>query len=53
MIAKFTQTALKCQGAIYLGLVKRGHIAVSLGGQIPVAGERPFEYRVVSFPLWE
>ncbi|MDZ7363892.1 MAG: cytochrome c [candidate division KSB1 bacterium] len=38
---------------LYLGLVKRGHIAVSLGGQIPVAGARPFDYRLMSFLLWE
>lgn len=38
---------------LYLGLVKRGHIAFSLGGQIPVAGERPFDYRLLGFFLWE
>jgi cytochrome c553 len=38
---------------LYLGLVKRGHVALSVGGQIPVAGARPFDYRVVSFLLWE
>ena len=38
---------------LYIGLVKRGHIAFSIGSQIPVAGERPFDYRVVSFLLWE
>jgi hypothetical protein len=38
---------------LYVGLVKRGHVAVSLGGQIPVAGDRPCDYRIVSFLLWE
>jgi mono/diheme cytochrome c family protein len=38
---------------LYLGLVKRGHIAFSLGGQIPVAGEKPFDYRLLGFLLWE
>lgn len=38
---------------LYLGLVKRGHIAFSLGGQIPVAGEKPFDYRLLGFFLWE
>lgn len=38
---------------MYIGLVKRGHIALSVGTQIPIAGERPFDYRVVAFFLWE
>ena len=47
------ETAWLVTPQFYLGLAKPGHIAVSLGGQIPVAGERPFDYRVVSFLLWE
>ena len=38
---------------LYIGLVKRGHLALSIGTQIPVAGERPFQYRIVGFLLWE
>ncbi len=39
---------------IYKGLSKRGHIAVAVGAQIPVAGDAdPFEYRVLAFLLWE
>jgi len=38
---------------LYIGLVKRGHIAWSTGVQIPVAGDKPFDYRIVSFLLWE
>ncbi len=38
---------------LYIGLVKRGHIAFSLGSQIPVAGEKPFDFRLVGFLLWE
>ena len=38
---------------LYIGLVKRGHIAFSFGGQIPAAGDKPFDYRLVSFLLWE
>lgn len=38
---------------VYVGLVRRGHIAFSFGGQIPVAGTRSFDYRLVSFFLWE
>ncbi|MEK7727521.1 MAG: cytochrome c [candidate division KSB1 bacterium] len=38
---------------LYLGLVRRGHVALSFGGQIPVSGARPFDYRLVSFFLWE
>ncbi|MBI2618616.1 MAG: c-type cytochrome [Ignavibacteriales bacterium] len=38
---------------LYIGLVQRGHIALSLGTQIPVAGTKPFDYRLVGFLLWE
>lgn len=38
---------------LYIGLVRRGHIALSFAGQIPLAGERPFDYRLLSFFLWE
>lgn len=38
---------------LYVGLVKRGHIGLSLGGQIPVAGERPFDVKLLGFLLWE
>ncbi|MDZ7266662.1 MAG: cytochrome c [candidate division KSB1 bacterium] len=38
---------------LYIGLVRRGHIAFSLGSQIPVGRERPFDYRLMSFLLWE
>jgi hypothetical protein len=38
---------------VYIGLVKRGHIALSIGTQIPVAGEKPFDYRIMTFLLWE
>jgi hypothetical protein len=38
---------------LYLGLVKRGHIALSFGGQLPVAGAKPFDYRLLGFILWE
>lgn len=38
---------------LYIGLVKRGHIALSIGSQIPVSGDKPFDYRLVAFLLWE
>jgi mono/diheme cytochrome c family protein len=38
---------------LYIGLVKRGHIALSFGTQIPIAGCKPFEYRIMTFLLWE
>jgi hypothetical protein len=47
------KTELFLTPQLYLGLVRRGHIAFSFGGQIPVSGERPFDYRLVSFLLWE
>jgi mono/diheme cytochrome c family protein len=47
------RTELFITPQLYLGLVRRGHIAFSLGSQIPVTRERPFDYRIVSFLLWE
>jgi len=47
------KTKLFVTPQLYLGLVRRGHIAFSLGSQIPVSRERPFDYRIVSFLLWE
>jgi len=39
---------------IYKGLTSRGHIAVAVGAQIPVAGDPdPFDYRVLTFLLWD
>ena len=39
---------------IYKGITKRGHVAVALGAQVPVAGgPDPFDYRVLAFLLWE
>lgn len=39
---------------IYKGLTKRGHIALAVGAQIPVAGDAdPFDVRVVGFLLWD
>jgi hypothetical protein len=38
---------------VYIGLVRRGHLALSLGAQIPIAGARPFDYRIMTFFLWE
>jgi hypothetical protein len=47
------KTELFITPQLYLGLVRRGHIAFSLGSQIPVSHERPFDFRLVSFLLWE
>ncbi len=38
---------------IYIAPAKRGHIAFSLGAQISVAGIKPFDYRIMTFLLWE
>jgi len=39
---------------VYTGLSKRGHLALAVGAQIPVAGDAdPFDYRVLAFLLWE
>ena len=39
---------------VYKGLSKRGHLAIALGAQFPVAGDRgPFDYRVLGFFLWD
>lgn len=38
---------------IYIGLTKRGHLALSIGREIPVYGDKPFKYRYVGFVLWD
>jgi mono/diheme cytochrome c family protein len=39
---------------VYKGITARGHVAVAVGAQIPVAGDAdPFDYRVLAFLLWE
>jgi len=38
---------------LYKGLTKRGHIAASIGVQIPIAGTRAFDYQIGAFLLWE
>ena len=39
--------------ALYLPLSRRGHVALGVGGQLPVAGVRPFNWRLAAFLLWE
>ena len=36
-----------------MALVKRGHVAFSFGAQVPVAGTKSFDYRLLGFFLWE
>jgi mono/diheme cytochrome c family protein len=39
---------------VYKGLSKRGHLALAVGAQIPVAGDTdPFDYRLLAFFLWD
>lgn len=38
---------------LYYAISRRGHIAISLGAQVPVAGPKPYDYKIVSFLLWE
>lgn len=38
---------------LYLGLVRRGHVAFSFGSQLPLSRARPFDYRLMGFLLWE
>ncbi len=38
---------------LYLGLVRRGHLAFSFGSQLPLSRDRPFDYRLMGFLLWE
>lgn len=38
---------------IYKAIRARGHLALAVGVQVPVAGTHPFDYRVVAFLLWE
>ncbi len=38
---------------LYLPLSRRGHVALGAGVEIPVAGTRPFDWRLGTFLLWE
>jgi hypothetical protein len=38
---------------LYAGISKLGHVAVSVGAEFPIAGERSYDARVVAFFLWE
>lgn len=38
---------------VYLPLSRRGHVAVGLGAQFPVAGTRPYDWLLGSFLLWD
>ena len=39
--------------ALYLPLSRRGHVALGVAGELPVAGTRPFDWRLGAFLLWE
>ncbi len=39
--------------SLYLPLSRRGHVAVGVGGLVPVAGTRPFDWTIAGFFLWE
>jgi hypothetical protein len=38
---------------LYWPLSRRGHVAVGVGAQLPVAGTRPYDWLVGSFLLWD
>jgi mono/diheme cytochrome c family protein len=38
---------------VYKAVRRRGHVALALGVQVPVAGQEPFDYRIAAFLLWE
>jgi mono/diheme cytochrome c family protein len=38
---------------VYLPLSRRGHVAVGIGTQLPVAGARPYDWAIGSFLLWD
>lgn len=38
---------------IYAAIPRRGHVAVSIGAQIPLGPQKPFDYKIVGFFLWE
>lgn len=38
---------------LYVPLSRRGHVALGVGGQLPVAGTRPYDWLFGSFLLWD
>jgi hypothetical protein len=39
--------------SLYLPLSRRGHVALGIAAQLPVAGTRPYDWLVGSFILWD
>ena len=38
---------------VYWGITARGHLALSLGAEVPVAGTKAFDGKIVAFFLWD
>jgi mono/diheme cytochrome c family protein len=38
---------------LYAGITRLGHVAVSVGSEFPVVGNRSYDARIVAFFLWE
>jgi len=52
-IASDVHAATLLGPTLYLPLSRRGHTALGIGAQLPVAGTRPFDWRLGAFFLWE
>lgn len=48
-----SEYALSMIPQLYWGITARGHLALSLGTEIPLAGTRTFDRRIVAFFLWD
>ncbi len=38
---------------VYVGLTRRGHVAISFGIEIPISAQKPFNSRWLAFFLWD
>ncbi len=48
-----SQATLSVVPALYTGITRLGHVAVSVGTELPIVGDRNWDYRIVAFLLWE
>ena len=52
-IASDVRAATLLAPQVYLPLSRSGHVALSVGGVVPVAGTRPFDWQARAFLLWD
>lgn len=50
---KDAEQSISVTPQLYWGITARGHLAISLGAELPLSGPRAFDRRIVAFVLWD